>query len=126
MIRRPPRSTRTDTLFPYTTLFRSGNGDHDVGELAGFHLAPPGRPFEKQPHRRRFPAAHAFAKARRRRILLALLCVHLRPHHQPPGQVPLVEITDLDATSGQYVPFMENSYPPHFARFSHCPPPYAP
>src|SRR3546814_16576304 len=27
MIRRPPRSTRTDTLFPYTTLFRSGGGD---------------------------------------------------------------------------------------------------
>src|SRR3546814_1300775 len=27
MIRRPPRSTRTDTLFPYTTLFRS-DGSH--------------------------------------------------------------------------------------------------
>src|SRR3546814_13615686 len=26
MIRRPPRSTRTDTLFPYTTLVRSGRG----------------------------------------------------------------------------------------------------
>src|SRR3546814_17136321 len=26
MIRRPPRSTRTDTLFPYTTLFRSLSG----------------------------------------------------------------------------------------------------
>src|SRR3546814_3254838 len=26
MIRRPPRSTRTDTLFPYTTLFRSQPG----------------------------------------------------------------------------------------------------
>src|SRR3546814_16784505 len=26
MIRRPPRSTRTDTLFPYTTLFRSVSG----------------------------------------------------------------------------------------------------
>src|SRR3546814_15168748 len=26
MIRRPPRSTRTDTLFPYTTLFRSRAG----------------------------------------------------------------------------------------------------
>src|SRR3546814_16683606 len=26
MIRRPPRSTRTDTLFPYTTLFRSHRG----------------------------------------------------------------------------------------------------
>src|SRR3546814_4256544 len=27
MIRRPPSSTRTDTLFPYTTLFRSGADD---------------------------------------------------------------------------------------------------
>src|SRR3546814_16282428 len=27
MIRRPPRSTRTDTLFPYTTLFRSRGGN---------------------------------------------------------------------------------------------------
>src|SRR3546814_13239708 len=32
MIRRPPRSTRTDTLFPYTTLFRSA-GAVDIGEL---------------------------------------------------------------------------------------------
>src|SRR3546814_16979383 len=31
MIRRPPRSTRTDTLFPYTTLFRSA---HDVPVLS--------------------------------------------------------------------------------------------
>src|SRR3546814_18393764 len=32
MIRRPPRSTRTDTLFPYTTLFRSPVGivQHDA------------------------------------------------------------------------------------------------
>src|SRR3546814_19962089 len=29
MIRRPPRSTRTDTLFPYTTLFRS----HGIGRV---------------------------------------------------------------------------------------------
>src|SRR3546814_2819461 len=35
MIRRPPRSTRTDTLFPYTTLFRS------VGRLRR-RSAPPG------------------------------------------------------------------------------------
>src|SRR3546814_17531907 len=32
MIRRPPRSTRTDTLFPYTTLFRSL--DRDSGLIA--------------------------------------------------------------------------------------------
>src|SRR3546814_14763298 len=31
MIRRPPRSTRTDTLFPYTTLFRS-RADGDAGQ----------------------------------------------------------------------------------------------
>src|SRR3546814_5948639 len=31
MIRRPPRSTRTDTLFPYTTLFRSRRArDHEL------------------------------------------------------------------------------------------------
>src|SRR3546814_17828983 len=31
MIRRPPRSTRTDTLFPYTTLFRSLETDEPEG-----------------------------------------------------------------------------------------------
>src|SRR3546814_7956828 len=30
MIRRPPRSTRTDTLFPYTTLFRSDGVDRRI------------------------------------------------------------------------------------------------
>src|SRR3546814_442444 len=30
MIRRPPRSTRPDTLFPYTTLFRSDRGQPDL------------------------------------------------------------------------------------------------
>src|SRR3546814_2108979 len=35
MIRRPPRSTRTDTLFPYTTLFRSLSGGQLV-EGSGF------------------------------------------------------------------------------------------
>src|SRR3546814_15689654 len=54
MIRRPPRSTRTNTLFPYTTLFRSAQAvlvedglavDHDgvvqraaAGEAHGAHL----------------------------------------------------------------------------------------
>src|SRR3546814_4069941 len=43
MIRRPPRSTRTDTLFPYTTLFRSLSRT----------LAPiPHRPVRAAPHRR--------------------------------------------------------------------------
>src|SRR3546814_3228829 len=51
MIRRPPRSTRTDTLFPYTTLFRS------LGEVGGHqHL---GRCSMRAYHRR-----HQFAQAR--------------------------------------------------------------
>src|SRR3546814_7331399 len=33
MIRRPPRSTRTDTLFPYTTLFRSGQKSGDLTDI---------------------------------------------------------------------------------------------
>src|SRR3546814_5466918 len=33
MIRRPPRSTRTDTLFPYTTLFRSTCAEHQSQRL---------------------------------------------------------------------------------------------
>src|SRR3546814_3341333 len=37
MIRRPPRSTRTDTLFPYTTLFRSGAEVEPAFRRALFH-----------------------------------------------------------------------------------------
>src|SRR3546814_20036339 len=37
MIRRPPRSKRTDTLFPYTTLFRSKYFLHSVGIPANWH-----------------------------------------------------------------------------------------
>src|SRR3546814_19242029 len=43
LIRRPPVSTRTDTLFPYTTLFRSHHGrvvEADDRELIG-HNEPP-------------------------------------------------------------------------------------
>src|SRR3546814_7113387 len=45
MIRRPPRSTRTDTLFPYTTLFRSEGYDDFEAALAGASDVP----FEVQP-----------------------------------------------------------------------------
>src|SRR3546814_6301289 len=39
MIRRPPRSTRTDTLFPYTTLFRSERPHARVGAAGNVTLA---------------------------------------------------------------------------------------
>src|SRR3546814_1935672 len=44
MIRRPPRSTRTDTLFPYTTLFRS---ESDLWHQADEYRRQ--RPFHGQP-----------------------------------------------------------------------------
>src|SRR3546814_9052810 len=40
MIRRPPRSTRTDTLFPYTTLFRSDLPSARPGRLQLAELRP--------------------------------------------------------------------------------------
>src|SRR3546814_19284660 len=53
MIRRPPRSTRTDTLFPYTTLFRSG--DRRDGQLrgAGSGCEPWSAALSRPGHRRR-------------------------------------------------------------------------
>src|SRR3546814_7038520 len=45
MIRRPPRSTRTDTLFPYTTLFRSRDDHRNSGDarLVGHRALGQGR-----------------------------------------------------------------------------------
>src|SRR3546814_20247025 len=40
MIRRPPRSTRTDTLFPYTTLFRSRLGPVRPGQIVYLPESP--------------------------------------------------------------------------------------
>src|SRR3546814_8870539 len=42
MIRRPPRSTRTDTLFPYTTLFRSAVG-RKIAVIEGMRVQVSGR-----------------------------------------------------------------------------------
>src|SRR3546814_9922408 len=39
MIRRPPRSTRTDTLFPYTTLFRSQASEQELIDFAKTQIA---------------------------------------------------------------------------------------
>src|SRR3546814_14971093 len=50
MIRRPPRSTRTDTLFPYTTLFRSPRRSPD-GSACSSRDRPQGRPRSHNPWR---------------------------------------------------------------------------
>src|SRR3546814_9608422 len=59
MIRRPPRSTRTDTLFPYTTLFRAQVWSSELSLSATW--------VEQQPHSsraRQFLASAWYAKSR--------------------------------------------------------------
>src|SRR3546814_11248196 len=52
MIRRPPRSSRTDTLFPYTTLFRSFVRSHPEGTFDKRALLElPGNPNKRAPPR---------------------------------------------------------------------------
>src|SRR3546814_7402940 len=55
MRRRPPRSTRTDTLFPYTTLFRSENRAPAIGRVRHLHQREghrqPGRLDDAAQHR---------------------------------------------------------------------------
>src|SRR3546814_2947167 len=59
MIRRPPRSTRTDTLFPYTTLFRSSQSPaaipawHRVGDDIDSQRDDLDRPFGGRPEHHR-------------------------------------------------------------------------
>src|SRR3546814_2683931 len=52
MIRRPPRSTRTDTLFPYTTLFRSRFRIGQGGLRQAFPTIIPCRPPPRKKTRR--------------------------------------------------------------------------
>src|SRR3546814_4215366 len=49
MIRRPPKSTRTDTLFPYTPLFRSAAAAYPAAEDPAQHRGrgPPARPADR-------------------------------------------------------------------------------
>src|SRR3546814_15793754 len=72
MIRRPPRSTRTDTLFPYTTLFRS-DGIEDLLDVdpTGDPAERPGRQaevFGRQFQRGRLPQAVGTAPDRFQRL----------------------------------------------------------
>src|SRR3546814_13456644 len=84
MLRRPPRSTRTDTLFPYTTLFRSRPAAAPIRELAaravaagafhavrgrrdvclGFRVLPVGHPARSVPDRAGAGAALPHGRAR--------------------------------------------------------------
>src|SRR3546814_2282594 len=67
MIRRPPRSKRTDTLFPYTTLFRSD--DHLEGHFGGPRPERLSRAGQGAAGRRRRAQSHAVRLAADERSL---------------------------------------------------------
>src|SRR3546814_7024075 len=69
MIRRPPRATRTDTLFPYTTLFRSPVGGHRARRIRACARRP--LVAARMDADVRTPQRAAADRARRRRRLLA-------------------------------------------------------
>src|SRR3546814_3964580 len=94
MIRRPPRSTRTDTLFPYTTLFRSlrftDHFGHGIGPPRYGPLAPP-----------MFGTTHDFTKSEEHtselqslmRISYAVFCLKKKKTHNNPQYTILIPTT---------------------------------
>src|SRR3546814_10557497 len=87
MIRRPPRSTRSDTLFPYTTLFRSSDWPaihlcHDIAGLEPGILKA--RPFGREHQPRHLAILHSggetdvSAQALRRGIVASRRRYHFR------------------------------------------------
>src|SRR3546814_4031533 len=95
MIRRPPRSTRTDTLFPYTTLFRSVT-IVDAEQLGGTMMEKLAELFDEDAQRARAGGTRAATRHKRSeehtseleslmRISYAVFCLKkqcTRPQHQ--------------------------------------------
>src|SRR3546814_14526270 len=102
MIRRPPRSTRTDTLFPYTTLFRSARTmRRHLGRAR--HRNDPGIRIDRRPRRADGrargaddPAADADLRRRSEehtselqslmRISYAVFCLKKKKQYRQPGK----------------------------------------
>src|SRR3546814_14197316 len=83
MIRRPPRSTRTDTLFPYTTLFRSKRRHSFRTAMAPLPPMPPVPPLP--------PAAWTSADGKAMAIA-----------HCGPGQTPMPLVDRDDSRGGKH------------------------
>src|SRR3546814_1314477 len=99
MIRRPPRSTRTDTLFPYTTLFRSPAGGDTIGrdpDSGSRSIA-----FHASPHSSRRARAAATARSEEHtselqslmRISYAVFCLKTKPYKPMSLLQPAVGMT---------------------------------
>src|SRR3546814_13370306 len=85
MIRRPPRSTRTDTLFPYTTLFRSLTRERDLAQAPLVELRAERRGVHRAPLQHR-SEEHTSELQSLMRISYAVFCLKKKnitnPHEQ--------------------------------------------
>src|SRR3546814_14812528 len=113
MIRRPPRSTRTDTLFPYTTLFRSDDAKHAEDQRQ------PGSHQEQQ-------RAHNQSRARlgddareRRDALEQLLRIHNSLSWGQPGMNALPDLSDIALGLLPLVFQLDNLSPVAYGRILH-------
>src|SRR3546814_10488247 len=102
MIRRPPRSTRTDTLFPYTTLFRGARGADAVRRVPALPgaLGPRGTAAA--------PGAQLVEAARLRPGAGAGVRAHLRGHRHP-----LARVRAVRRPGGPGKPVPDVALPPH-------------
>src|SRR3546814_7706016 len=93
IIRRPPGSTRTDTLFPYTTLFRSGARRRRLGDVGTADAEAPGGDRRQRPLALRHPVdvgqpveavrseEHTSELQSLMRISYAVFCLKKKKHH---------------------------------------------
>src|SRR3546814_4629410 len=110
MIRRPPRSTRTDTLFPYTTLFRSQLSTCNKVSVASLHqiAATAGHvdklPREK-PHDQRCrdkSEEHTSELQSLMRISYAVFCLKKKRKSYTPQKQTRRDTTQTTTTQGQH------------------------
>src|SRR3546814_11255765 len=93
-VRRPPRTTRTDTLFPYTALVRSRGPERQWHGAAHLHAGGPGgaelrRPQDRRARRRTFAERrHRPAHRLRRRQRLSFCRLAARQPAVPPPASP--------------------------------------
>src|SRR3546814_3540556 len=107
MIRRPPRSTRTDTLFPYTTLFRSHRRKAESAGWVVGEITQPSDRLSDDTERRAVAPGTCLAIAR-----------HMRDHeiglHLPHDLVPQPQLLELARRSEEHTSelqsLMRNSY----------------
>src|SRR3546814_8917688 len=87
MMRRPPRSTRTDTLFPYTTLVRSAQDRHHGEGIGAAHLEQVDRldhgALRHRLHRDARSEEHTSELQSLMRISYAVFCLNKKPTSPP-------------------------------------------